>query len=409
MYRCLFLILALFFISCSQKSLIPKAHTSDKSLEDMMVEALFYEQHNEPKLAFNSYLKLYKKSKSPIFLQKALLLKLNYNLNAKELLKLLQKEPKSIVLARLEILYYMQQKDYKNAKEKLELLLKKDKYYKNYELMGDIYLDQKNPYEALEYYNLAYKRGRDFNFILKYSSLLIDLKYTQKAKKILLVFEKHQGNKVATQVLLSRIYKIEKNNKLLIKTYEKLYKLSKNKQFIYLAVDILNSQKKYKMSLDLAKKYELDLNTKLFLYYITNDLKAAIKLAMQGYEKTKDKSYLLRAAVFENELDDKNTKSVIAKFKAGLDQNTQAIYLNYYGYLLIDKNINVKYGIELVNRALKLEPGNAFYLDSLAWGYYKLKKCSKAKELLKTLLKNKEFRSSKEGKLHIKLIGKCHD
>ena len=74
---------------------------------------------------------------------------------------------------------------------------------------------------------------------------------------------------------------------------------------------------------------------------------------------------------------------------------------------MIDNDLDIKKGIELVNKALQKDKNNLFYLDSLAWGYYKLKDCKKAWDIFKETLKDKEFSNSKESKEHRKAILKC--
>ncbi len=57
--------------------------------------------------------------------------------------------------------------------------------------------------------------------------------------------------------------------------------------------------------------------------------------------------------------------------------------MNYLGYVYIDKNINISKGIELIKKALKINPANLYFQDSLGWGYYKLHKYKKALFFLK--------------------------
>ena len=40
---------------------------------------------------------------------------------------------------------------------------------------------------------------------------------------------------------------------------------------------------------------------------------------------------------------------------------------NFVGYTLVDRNIRLKEGIELIKYAVSQEPQNGFYLDSLGW------------------------------------------
>jgi tetratricopeptide (TPR) repeat protein len=53
--------------------------------------------------------------------------------------------------------------------------------------------------------------------------------------------------------------------------------------------------------------------------------------------------------------------------KDPLDANA----LNSLGYLLAERGDRLDEAVELVQRALKVEPGNPSYLDSLGWAYYK--------------------------------------
>lgn len=48
-----------------------------------------------------------------------------------------------------------------------------------------------------------------------------------------------------------------------------------------------------------------------------------------------------------------------------------AAALNFLGYMLADRGDRVPEAIELVQRALRVEPGNPSYLDSLGWAYVK--------------------------------------
>ena len=53
------------------------------------------------------------------------------------------------------------------------------------------------------------------------------------------------------------------------------------------------------------------------------------------------------------------------------DDPKDADALNSFGYMLADRGQKLDEAIALVQRALAIEPGNAAYLDSLGWAYYK--------------------------------------
>ena len=75
----------------------------------------------------------------------------------------------------------------------------------------------------------------------------------------------------------------------------------------------------------------------------------------------------------------KDWKNAIKSFDVLLEKypNNPEIS-NFVGYTLVDRNIRLKEGIELIKNAVSQEPQNGFYLDSLGWAYYKLNDFKKA-------------------------------
>jgi tetratricopeptide (TPR) repeat protein len=43
---------------------------------------------------------------------------------------------------------------------------------------------------------------------------------------------------------------------------------------------------------------------------------------------------------------------------------------NFIGYMYADKGINLPEAIELIQKALAIEPENGYFIDSLGWAYY---------------------------------------
>lgn len=56
--------------------------------------------------------------------------------------------------------------------------------------------------------------------------------------------------------------------------------------------------------------------------------------------------------------------------------------LNYLGYMWIEEGENLDRALELVRRAVTLDPDNGAYIDSLGWGYYQLGRYEEAREAL---------------------------
>lgn len=57
--------------------------------------------------------------------------------------------------------------------------------------------------------------------------------------------------------------------------------------------------------------------------------------------------------------------------------------LNYLGYMLADHNSHLEEALEMIKKALALEPQNAAYLDSVGWAYFKLGTLDLAEENLR--------------------------
>jgi tetratricopeptide (TPR) repeat protein len=63
-------------------------------------------------------------------------------------------------------------------------------------------------------------------------------------------------------------------------------------------------------------------------------------------------------------------------------QPEQASVLNYLGYSLIEKRINLTEAFEMVEKAVSLRPNDGYIVDSLGWGHYQLGRYEEAANLL---------------------------
>jgi Flp pilus assembly protein TadD len=76
---------------------------------------------------------------------------------------------------------------------------------------------------------------------------------------------------------------------------------------------------------------------------------------------------------------------VAAQKSLDLD-NTSGAALNFLGYLYADYNLKVDQAVPLIQKALVLEPGNPYYIDSLGWAYYRLGRFEDARSQLEQAL-----------------------
>jgi tetratricopeptide (TPR) repeat protein len=123
------------------------------------------------------------------------------------------------------------------------------------------------------------------------------------------------------------------------------------------------------------------------LYTIEKQYDKAIALCDKIYKEEGDLEYLSKIAILEYENATRKSpallESVTKKFDDSIDEHSDALYLNYYGYLLIDHDIDIPKGLELVRKALIQQPDSPYYQDSLAWGLYKQQKCVEAFDIIK--------------------------
>ncbi len=63
------------------------------------------------------------------------------------------------------------------------------------------------------------------------------------------------------------------------------------------------------------------------------------------------------------------------------------IALNNLGYFLVERNVKLDEALDLIQQAVRIDPTNPSYLDSLGWAYFKLGKFAEAEKYLKEAAK----------------------
>lgn len=102
---------------------------------------------------------------------------------------------------------------------------------------------------------------------------------------------------------------------------------------------------------------------------------------VQGNASGAEMTGFLLGAILERQ---KKYDQAEQEFRKVLNANPHsASTLNYYGYMLADRGVRLDEAVDLIQRALVEEPGNAAYEDSLGWAYFKQDKLSEAEELLR--------------------------
>lgn len=105
---------------------------------------------------------------------------------------------------------------------------------------------------------------------------------------------------------------------------------------------------------------------------------------LPGQPRDNETVWFILGAIYERQ---KFFDKAEDEFKKVLDVDpTNSDALNYYGYMLGDLGQRLDEAEALVGRALKEEPFNGAYLDSLGWIYYKQNKLGDAEAMLRKAL-----------------------
>ncbi len=137
-----------------------------------------------------------------------------------------------------------------------------------------------------------------------------------------------------------------------------------------------NSEGDRKVWLDLAQ-----MDTRLHRWKDAED--ALNKAGAITTTKKEDRIYLLflRGALAERQ---KHLEAAEDFFRQALDLDpSNAMVLNYLGYMLADKGAKLPEALKMIRKAVEQEPMNGAYLDSLGWAYFKMGQYELAEENLR--------------------------
>jgi tetratricopeptide (TPR) repeat protein len=129
----------------------------------------------------------------------------------------------------------------------------------------------------------------------------------------------------------------------------------------------------------LAKPKEPDLYLTLAgLFEKEDQLRKALAVLQKGLEQNREDTNLhFQLGAIYNELGD--FEEAVAQMKDVLRlRPDSADALNYLGYSYAERGNNLQEALEMIEKAMVLEPNNGYITDSLGWVYYKLGNYEKA-------------------------------
>jgi len=292
-------------------------------------------------------------------------------------------------------------------------LLAKTKAKQDYIAVADIYAMQKQYNTSLRYLESAYDMDYD-EAVLDRMAVMLYVNLDRKKDAIALL-ETHIRMYGCSERICKRLagfYSEQNNIDGMLSTYLRLYDVQPSPEVADAIVRIYSYQNDMVHLRQFLEQYHTDDELLLKLYVNGKDYAAAAALAQKLYEESGDGSYLGQSAIYDFEgaadkNDPKLVTSVVEKLTTAVKSEKDPLLLNYLGYLLIDNNVDPKKGIVYVKEALEQEPDSPFYLDSLAWGYYKLGDCKKADAIMKKVVKAMQGEQDDELDKHLKAISAC--
>lgn len=413
----LLFLLSLLLVSCaSPKPEKLRANQKAFAQEDTYILYALHAQENQQNSAAASLFEtLYEKSGRKEYLYRSLENDLIAK-NSQQLINRIDALPKEfesdVRVARLKVVALFELERLLEAEALSVALAKKTQEPNDYLLVGDVLLKSRKFDLAARYLDSAYAKEYNEKILDKISIILyVNLNRQKDAIAYLETHLRMHGNSKLVATRLIGFYSDQNNIDGLLATYKRLYAMDKDEEVAKKIIQIYTYKRDYLRLIDFLEESKSDDVMLLQLYSSARNYKKAYPLAKKLYEETSDITYLGQSAIYEYEsAEDKSSKqlldSVVDKLQRVIETNKSPIYLNYLGYLLIDHDRDVKKGMEYIRSVLKLEPNSAYYLDSLAWGYYKLGECKKAQKIIKKVL-TLEGGDNIEVLDHAKAIEKC--
>lgn len=425
MYKILLFILSIGFLLSGCVSSTPEVPkntltetTNQKIFEEedtLIMFALRTEELGDFKSASGIFDTLYANSKRKEYLYRSLQSYLYLKENTTVIQKVdyvSQGKLDDFVLIRLKVVALIQLEEYDKALILTTRLVALSNAVDDYLLVSDIYTAKKEFDIAVKYLESAYLQNYSEK-ILDRMSIILYVNLHRK-KDAIAHLETHTRVHGCSRVICKRliaIYSNEDNIEGLLSAYLRYYKLDSNPEVAKKIVQLYSYKKEYNQLMLFLQSSGSDDKILLELYLNAKNYIKAFPLAMDLYKETGEVKYLGKSVIYEYERQiDKNNKifliNISKRFEDLIDKDNNSLYLNYYGYILIEHDVDIQKGIQYVKKALELEPNSVYYLDSLAWGYYKLNECKASMDVIQKVM-TLDGGNDPEVLKHYRLIKKC--
>lgn len=389
-YRLIFIVIAFLSTLGAKELMVP-------SDDELIMRGLLYDEYKAYGSAREVYAKLFDTTNEEAYLFKEATASLLGKTHVYESIKRLKawdlKNPNRIETQRLLIPLYLTVNQIGSAKIQAEYLLERSKNPIDLELASNPFLYSGEFERALSLLEKVYEAKPNEMVLLRMVDIMDD--YTNERKRAISLLETHRRMNISSNDVLAKLlilYSKEQDIQGLLQTYKVLYERTKDDKILAKIMEIYAYKRDTQGAIAFLEKNEPDSLVLYELYKSKKLFAKALVLAEQKYKKTKDARWLAEKGILiyenaKNKDDKAMIELVVSTFDKALALGVDdSIYLNYYGYTLIDKNIDIKKGMKIIQDALEQQPDNTYYLDSLAWGHYKKRECSKAYKLMKRVV-----------------------
>jgi len=415
----LFIPLIFIFTACSSHEV--KVPSNEKAFEDedrLAIFALYAKSQGDANSTIELFSVLYENSGKKEYRNEELITMIQAHQNERALDQIalykeaMDEDEVDVTLERLKIAALMELKRYDEAKVLALELVEYTKASQEYLQVASIYMIEGRYEFALRYLQSAYAINYDEK-ILDKMSIILYVNLNKKAEAISNL-ETHMllhGCSETICLRLASFYSEENNVDGMLRIYLRLYDNTQELKYAQSVIKLYTYKKETIELIQFLEKSRADDPLLLQMYMNTKNYEKVARLGSELYKKEGNPYYLGQSAIFEYEgakdkRDPKMVDSVMHKLQDVVEESNDAVYLNYLGYLLIDHEIDVKEGMKYVKQALEVEKESPYYLDSLAWGYYKQGKCTKALKLMHKV-QEKLDKDDDEVLSHINAIQKC--
>lgn len=324
----------------------------------------------------------------------------------------LKKTPEDMTLKRFWIVALIKSGKFSQATQEALILSEKTKVASDYTLLADGYLKMANYQSGYGALKKAYDLTYDSDMADRMA--LIQYAHLGEKKEAIEFLKRHISVHGNSKVIGKRLGALYADSGMLdeaAQMFEQTYDLTQDPLIAQEAIKVYLYQQNLPKLNTILEKSKLNDPLLLDLYVREKQFDKASELAKKLYKQDPNPLYLAQSSVFTYEAArDKKDPKLLKEVVDGLTQVSSEmenpLYLNYLGYLLIDHDLNITEGMVFVRRALAQQPESPFYLDSLAWGHYKLGECSEALRLIKQV-ESMIGIDEEEVKDHLKAIEKC--